>query len=98
MEELFIPSMFLKNKELNITECFVLALYRHYTLKTDQHCCTLSNKEVCASIGLTDVRNLRRMKRHLKELGYIKIDGMIVTYVSFDESDNGKNDRWVCEI
>ena len=98
MGELFIPSRLLKNKELSITECCVLAIYRHYTLKTDQHCCTLSNKEVCDSIGLKDVRNLRRMKKHLKELGYIKTDGMIVTYVSFDESDDGKNDRWFCEV
>lgn len=90
--------MFLENKELNHTECVVLAIYRHYTLKTDQHCCTLSNKEVCDSIGLKDVRNLQRSKKHLKELGYIKTDGMIVTYVSFDESDDGKNDRWFCEV
>ena len=78
MGELFIPLMFLENKELSCTECFVLALYRHYTLKTDQHCCTLSNKEVCNKVRLKDVRNLRRIKKHLKELGYIKTDGMII--------------------
>ena len=97
MDQLFIPLEFIKDKELNNTECIVLAIYRHYTFKSEQHCCTLSNKDVCDFVGLKEVSGLRKIKKHLKELGYIKTDGMNVTYLKEKLNDDG-NDKWFCEV
>ena len=95
MEELFIPIEFYRIKELNNTERTVLAIYRHYTFKSDLHYCTLKNEDVCNLIGLKDVRYLRRIKKHLKDLGLIKTDGMNVTYIN--ANDDG-NDVWFCDV
>lgn len=95
MEDLFIPLDFIRSKELSTTECFVLAIYRHYTFKCDEHCCTLPNKEVC-KIPRIGERQLKRIKKHLKELGYIRTDGMKVVYVKEMFDDDG-SEAWFCE-
>lgn len=75
MEGIFIPMEFLEREELTITECMVLSIYRYYTIKGKQHCCSLRNDDICKIVRLKDKRNFRRIKRHLKELGYIRTDG-----------------------
>ena len=78
---LFIPDEILEIEELGDKECMVLAVYWHYTVNDELHCCTLTNKEVCKKVRLKDVRRLGRIKKHLKYLGLIKTDGgMNVTY------------------
>lgn len=96
MEELFIPLDFIRSKELSTTECFVLAIYRHYTFKSDEHCCTLPNKDVC-KISRIGERQLKRIKKHLKELGYIRTDDMNVVYVKEKFDDDG-SETWFCEV
>lgn len=83
-----IPIEFQKLEELNNTECMVLAIYRYYTVEGDLHYCSLSNEDICKMVRLKDTSNLRRIKNHLKELGYIRTDGGIkVTYVGISGED-----------
>ena len=78
---LFIPDEILAIEELSDKECMVLAVYWDYTVNCDQHCCNLTNKDVCKKARINGVRTLQRIKQHLKELGLIKTDGgMNVTY------------------
>ena len=73
---------FLENENLNQTECLVLAIYRYYTLEGKQHCCSLRNEDICKMVKFKDERPLQRIKKHLKELGYIRTNGGIrVFYV-----------------
>lgn len=77
MEGIFIPMELLEINELTNTECMVLAIYRYYTVNGSLHCCTLKNEDICKMVRLKDESNLRRIKKHLKELGYIRTDGGI---------------------
>lgn len=63
----------------NITECAVLSIYKYYTEKGDRHCCTLRNEDICKMTKLNE-RTLQRIKKYLKELGYIRTDGGIRVY------------------
>ena len=94
--DLFIPSEFYKVKELNNTERVVLAIYRHYTFKSDEHCCTLTKKQIAEDLCIS-VDYMKKIKKHLKELGYIKTDGMNVTYLKEKLNDDGI-DKWFCEV
>lgn len=79
---LYIPPEILGNDELTDKECMILAIYRYYTVEGSLHCCTLKNEDVCSMARMKDIRRFRRIKKHLKDLGYIKTDGGIrVTYI-----------------
>ena len=89
IDGIFIPFEFYKyggEKGLNVLDLNVLALYRCYTLYGDNHCCEMSNEKVCEKFGgRFGVRNLRMIKKKLKDLGLIKTDGGIkVWYLGFD--------------
>ena len=77
---IFIPDEILDMDGLNnITECAVLSIYKYYTEKGDRHCCTLRNEDICKMTKLNE-RKLQRIKKYLKELGYIHTDGGIRVY------------------
>lgn len=87
--DIFIPEEILKVEELNNTESMVLSIYRYYTINGDLHYCTLKNEDICKMVRLKDESNLRRIKKHLKELGFIRTDGGIkVTYLGVKEDLN----------
>ena len=89
MEGIFIPMEILEVEEINNTEKMVLSIYRYYTVNGDLHCCTLKNEDICKIVQLKDESNLRRIKKHLKELGFIRTDGGIkVTYLGVKEDLN----------
>lgn len=89
MDGIFIPMDILEVEELNNTEKMVLSIYRYYTLNGDLHYCTLKNEVICKMVSLKDESNLRRIKKHLKELGFIRTDGGIkVTYLGVKEDLN----------
>ncbi len=95
MKGIFIPDEILEIEELNNTECMVLSIYRYYTIEGNLHFCTLCNEDICKKVRLKDKSNLRRIKKHLKDLGYIKTDGGLkVTYlgVKNDKDDTSKED------
>ncbi len=77
MKGIFIPMEFQEIEELTNTECMVLAIYKYYTETGDLHCCSLRNEDICKMVRLKDGSNLRRIKKHLKDLGYIRTDGGI---------------------
>ena len=81
MEGVFIPKEFYKIKELKGIERDVLALYKYYTVKGKNKCCSLTNEQIADDLNISK-RHLRDIKKHLKELGYIRTDGGIkVTYL-----------------
>ena len=84
MEGIFIPKEFYKNIELKGLERDILALYKYYTENGTSKCCCLNNSQI-AEIFCVSERYLRMVKRHLKELGYIRTDGGIkVYYIGFE--------------
>lgn len=76
MEYLLIPKEFYKNKELNGMERDVLALYKYYTENGNNKCCSLNNTQIAEFLNVS-TRYLRMVKKHLKDLGYIRTDGGI---------------------
>lgn len=79
-KDIYIPAEILDMDGLNnITECAVLSIYKYYTEKGDRHCCTLRNEDICKMTKLNE-RTLQRIKKYLKELGYIRTDGGIRVY------------------
>ena len=82
MEGIFIPMEFQELEGLTNTESMVLAIYKYYTEKGNLHYCSLRNEDICKMVRLKNESNLIRIKKHLKELGYIRTDGGIkVTYI-----------------
>ena len=79
--DVFIPNEILKVKDLNITEKVVLAIYKYYTEQGKYKYCSLSKPQIADELGIS-VDYVKDIKKHLKELGYIKTDGGIrVIYV-----------------
>ena len=93
MEGIFIPKEFYKNIELKGLERDILALYKYYTENGTSKCCCLNNSQI-AEIFCVSERYLRMVKRHLKELGYIRTDGGIkVYYIGFEAGSTVPIDR-----
>lgn len=83
MKGFFIPLEFGKLKLTQIEEK-LLATYRYYTIKGDYHHCALTNKKL-AEILYVNERSIKRSKKKLKDLGYIKTNGGTrVWYVGID--------------
>ena len=76
MEGIFIPNEILKVKDLNITEKVVLSIYKYYTEQGKYKCCSLSKPQIADELGIS-VDYVKDIKKHLKELGYIRTDGGI---------------------
>lgn len=87
MEGIFIPNEILKLKDLNITEKVVLSIYKYYTEQGKYKCCSLSKPQIADELGIS-VDYVKDIKKHLKELGYIKTDGGIrVIYLGIQGGD-----------
>ena len=83
MKGFFIPCAFGKLKLTQIEEK-LLATYRYYTLKGDYHHCALTNKKISEMLYVNE-RSIKRAKKKLKDLGYIKTNGGTrVWYVGID--------------
>lgn len=87
MEGVFIPKEILKLKELSSTEKMVLAIYKYYTEEGKNKCCSLSKPQIADELGIS-VDYMKDIKKHLKELGYIRTDGGIrVIYLGTQVGD-----------
>ena len=85
--DVFIPNEILKLKDLNITEKVVLSIYKYYTEKGKYKCCSLSKPQIADELGIS-VDYVKDIKKHLKELGYIRTDGGIrVIYLGIQGGD-----------
>ena len=83
MKGFFIPLDFGKLKLTQIEEK-LLATYRYYTIKGDYHHCALTNKKIAEMLYVNE-RSIKRAKKKLKDLGYIKTNGGTrVWYVGID--------------
>lgn len=77
----FIPSEFYKDKNLNGLERDVLALYKYYTENGTSKCCSMNSVQIAEYFNVSS-RYIKSVRKHLKELGYIRTDGGIkVTYI-----------------
>ena len=85
--DVFIPNEILKLKDINITEKVVLSIYKYYTEQGKYKCCSLSKPQIADELGIS-VDYVKDIKKHLKELGYIKTDGGIrVIYLGIQGGD-----------
>ena len=85
--DVFIPNEILKLKDLNITEKVVLSIYKYYTEQGKYKCCSLSKPQIADELGIS-VDYVKDIKKHLKELGYIRTDGGIrVIYLGIQGGD-----------
>ena len=93
MEGIFIPNEILKVKDLNITEKVVLSIYKYYTEQGKYKCCSLSKPQIADELGIS-VDYVKDIKKHLKELGYIRTDGGIrVIYLGVQGGDITPNNE-----
>ena len=81
MEGIFIPIDFYKDKNLKGMERDVLALYKYYTENGKYKCCSLTCQQIADEFDIS-VWYINKIKKHLKDLGYIRSDGGVkVTYI-----------------
>ena len=93
MEGIFIPNVILKLKDINITEKVVLSIYKYYTEQGKYKCCSMSKPQIADELGIS-VDYVKDIKKHLKELGYIRTDGGIrVIYLGVQGGDITPNDE-----
>lgn len=78
MNGLFIPNEIEKLTTLNWTEKALLAKYWYFSDKKLK-CCKKTNDDLCKELMVSE-KTFKRMKKHLKELGYIRTDGGIRVY------------------
>ena len=78
MKGIFIPDEFF---ELNLThtEIMVLSFYKYYTEKGKMKCCKQPNESIYTKLHISE-KTFKKVKKHLKELGYIRTDGGIRVY------------------
>ena len=80
MKGLFIPDEILKKDGLTTTEKMVLSVYKYYTENGKYKCCSLTCEQVADELNISVVY-IKKIKKHLKELGYIRSSGIKVTYL-----------------
>lgn len=80
MEGIFIPKEILKVDGLSSTEKMVLSLYKYYTENGKYKCCSLTKPQIAEELCIS-VIYLKKIKKHLVELGYIRTSGIKVFYV-----------------
>ena len=80
MKGLFIPDEILKKDGLTATEKMVLSVYKYYTENGKYKCCSLTCEQVADELNISVVY-IKKIKKHLKELGYIRSSGIKVTYL-----------------
>ena len=78
MKGIFIPDKFF---ELNLThtEIMVLSFYKYFTEKGKMKCCKQPNESIYTKLHISE-KTFKKVKKHLKELGYIRTDGGIRVY------------------
>lgn len=82
--DLIIPEWLLKIADLTPAEKMVYALYYSYTFYGKYGCCKLINEEIYTRLGMSE-RNLRYIKKSLKDKKYIETDGGITVKALINE-------------
>lgn len=84
MEGVFIPKDILKIDGLTTTEKMVLSVYKYYTENGKYKCCSMTCEQVADELNIS-VWYINKIKKHLKELGYIRTSGIKVTYLGIKD-------------
>ena len=79
----YVPDEILKIDKLNMNERVVLSKYKYYTEKGEYKCCSLTCEQIADELNMS-VWYLKKIKKHLKELGYIRTSGIKVFYVGIN--------------
>lgn len=87
-----IPDEIEKDKRLTLEEVVLLSIYHNYTVNGKVHCCLLTNEKLSEKLKMS-VRQVQRMKRHLKELGLIETNGGIKVWYKGDDTDDTHNSQ-----
>lgn len=80
----YVPDEILKIDKLNMNERVVLSKYKYFTEKGEYKCCSLTCEQIADELNMS-VWYLKKIKKHLKELGYIRTSGIKVFYVGINE-------------
>ena len=75
---LCIPFEFFK-LGLTYSEIMILAIYKYCTEVGLLNCCVYTNQRIADMINV-NVKTVKKAKKQLRELGYIRTDGGIRTY------------------
>ena len=78
MKGIFIPDDFF-DLNLTHTEILVLSFYKYFTEKGKMKCCKQPNESIYTKLHISE-KTFKKVKKHLKELGYIRTDGGIRVY------------------
>lgn len=76
----YIPDEILKIDNLNMNERVVLSKYKYFTEDGKYKCCSLTCEQIADELNMS-VWYLKKIKKHLKELGYIRTSGIKVFYL-----------------
>lgn len=87
-----IPDEIEKDKRLTLEEIVLLSIYHNYTVNGKVHCCLLTNEKLGEKLKLS-VRQVQRMKHHLKELGLIETNGGIKVWYRGGDTDDTHNNE-----
>ena len=80
-EGVFLWDEMLLDDRLTLEDVVLLSLYKSYTVYGKDKCCHMTGEQILEKLGNKMTRTAyQRAKRHLKELGLIECNGIVVKY------------------
>lgn len=80
-EGVFLWDEILLDDRLSLEDVVLLSLYKSYTIYGKDKCCHMTGEQILEKLGNKMTRTAyQRAKRHLKELGLIECNGIVVKY------------------
>ena len=80
-EGVFLWDEMLLDDRLSLEDVVLLSLYKSYTVYGKDKCCHMTGEQILEKLGNKMTRTAyQRAKRHLKELGLIECNGIVVIY------------------
>lgn len=80
-EGVFMWDEILLDDRLSLEDAVLLSLYKSYTIYGKDKCCHMTGEQILEKLGNKMTRTAyQRAKRHLKELGLIECNGIVVKY------------------
>ena len=80
-EGVFLWDEMLLDDRLTLEDVVLLSLYKSYSIYGKDKCCHMTGEQILEKLGNKMTRTAyQRAKRHLKELGLIECNGIVVRY------------------